>query len=103
MSRTDTSQGTAERRAHEPDQDRFRVIRSEEVDWKPFAAFPPAARLAVLVGEPTQRGPYVIRVRMPGGTKMMLHEHSEDRIYTVISAWGKSSTRANLALMDRAA
>ena len=66
-------------------QDRFRVISAEDVEWKPFAAFPPAARLAILVGDPTKHGPYVIRVKLPGGTKMLPHRHPEDRIYTVIS------------------
>jgi quercetin dioxygenase-like cupin family protein len=74
-----------QRRAHESGQERFRVIRSEEIEWKPFPAFPPAARLAVMVGEPTKPGPYMIRVRLPDGTKMMPHKHAEDRIYTVIS------------------
>jgi quercetin dioxygenase-like cupin family protein len=72
-------------RTHYPDQDRFHAIRSEDVEWKPFAAFPPAARLAVLIGDPQEAGPYVIRVRLPMGTRMMPHKHSEDRIYTVIS------------------
>lgn len=70
---------------HYPGQEQFRAIRSEEVQWRPFAAFPPDARLAVLVGDPTKPGPYLIRVKMPGGTKMMPHRHPEDRIYTVIS------------------
>lgn len=61
------------------------TIRSEDVEWKPFAAFPPAARLAVLVGEPTKPGPYLIRVKLPHDTRMMAHRHREDRIYTVIS------------------
>lgn len=70
---------------HQPDEDVFHVIRSEDVVWKPFAAFPTAARLAILVGDPTKPGPYVIRVRLPGNTRMMPHRHAEDRIYTVIS------------------
>jgi quercetin dioxygenase-like cupin family protein len=70
---------------HQPDEERFHVIRAEDVQWKAFAAFPPAARLAVLVGEPTKPGPYVIRVKLPGDTKMQPHRHAEDRIYTVIS------------------
>ena len=74
-----------ERRSHQPDEDRFRAIRSEDVEWRTFAAFPPTAKLAVLVGEPTKPGPYVIRVKLPHGTKMMPHKHAEDRIYTVIS------------------
>jgi len=72
-------------RTHQPDQDRFRAIRSEDVEWRPFAAFPPAARLAVLVGDPTRPEPYLIRVKLPHGTRMMPHKHAEDRIYTVIS------------------
>jgi hypothetical protein len=35
--------------------------------WKPFAAFPPSAPLAVVVGDPTGPGPYLIRVRVPAG------------------------------------
>ena len=41
------------------------------LDWKPFAAFPPEARLAVVVGHPTEPGLYVIRVKLPDGAKMM--------------------------------
>ena len=70
---------------HWPGEGEFLVIRSEDVAWKPFAAFPTQARLAVLVGDPTRPGPYVIRVRLPDGTRMMPHRHLEDRIYTVIS------------------
>lgn len=55
------------------------------MDWKPFPAFPPAARLAIVVGEPAEPGPYLIRVKVPAGVKLMPHRHPEDRIYTVIS------------------
>jgi hypothetical protein len=85
MPHTEPDQGTGQRPLHQPDEDRFHVIRSEEMQWKPFASFPPAARLAVLVGDPSKPGPYLIRVRLPAGTKMMPHKHAEDRIYTVIS------------------
>jgi quercetin dioxygenase-like cupin family protein len=71
--------------SHQLDQAVFRSILPEDIEWKPFAAFPPGARLAVLVGEPSRPGPYVIRVKMPSGAKMMPHRHPEDRIYTVIS------------------
>jgi quercetin dioxygenase-like cupin family protein len=72
-------------RPHQPGQAVFRSILPEDIDWKPFPAFPPSARLAVLVGEPTQAGPYVIRVKVPSGVKLMPHKHPEDRIYTVMS------------------
>lgn len=72
-------------RAHEPDESVFRSILPEDIEWKPFPAFPPSARLAVLVGEPTKSRPYVVRVRLPLAQKLMPHKHPEDRIYTVIS------------------
>ena len=72
-------------RNHQPGEAVFKSILPEDVDWKPFPAFPPGARLAVLVGEPTQAGPYLIRVKVPSGVKLMPHKHPEDRIYTVIS------------------
>jgi len=72
-------------RAHQPGQEAFRAILAENIDWKPFPAFPPEARLAVLVGQPSEAGPYMVRVKVPHGVKLMPHRHGEDRIYTVIS------------------
>src|ERR1700752_572492 len=80
---TETEKETV--RPHQPGQAVFRAIFSEDVEWKSFAAFPPEARLAVLVGQPSEPGPYVIRVKVPGGVKLMPHKHPEDRTYTVIS------------------
>jgi len=50
---------------HQPDQAEFKAILPEEILWRPFPAFPPAARLAVLVGQPSEVGPYVVRVKVP--------------------------------------
>ena len=72
-------------RPHLPGQSAFRSILPEQVEWRPFPAFPPEARLAVLIGEPSKPGPYVIRVKMAAGGKLMPHRHPEDRIYTVMS------------------
>jgi quercetin dioxygenase-like cupin family protein len=72
-------------RPHQPGQEIFRAILSEEIDWKSFPAFPPSVRLAILVGQPSQARPYTIRVKVPGGVKLMPHKHPEDRVYTVIS------------------
>jgi quercetin dioxygenase-like cupin family protein len=70
---------------HQPGQDAFRPVLPEDIDWQPFPAFPPSARLAIVVGQPTEPGPYVIRVKVPHGVKLMPHRHPEDRVYTVIS------------------
>ena len=72
-------------RVHQPDQATFRSVLHEDIDWKPFPAFPSSARLAIVVEEPSEPGPYVIRVKMPAGVKLMPHQHPEDRVYTVIS------------------
>ena len=72
-------------RPHQPGQAVFKAIISEDIEWKPFAAFPPSVRLAVVVGEPSNEGPYVIRVKVPRDVKLMPHRHPEDRVYTVIS------------------
>ena len=70
---------------HQPGEAEFRSVFPEDIDWKPFSAFPTPARLAVVVGEPTKPGPYVIRVKVPAGVKIMPHKHPEDRVYTIIS------------------
>jgi quercetin dioxygenase-like cupin family protein len=72
-------------RQHQPGEDRYFAILPEQIDWKPFPAFPPGVQLAVVVGHPTEPGPYVIRVRAPLGAKLLPHKHPEDRVYTVIS------------------
>ena len=71
--------------SHQRDQSIFKAVLPENIIWKPFPAFPPSARLAVMVGDPSQPGPYVIRVKLPDGVKLMPHRHPEDRIYTVMS------------------
>ncbi len=72
-------------RTHQPGEAMFRSIHAEDIEWKPFAAFPPGAQLAVLVGDPSKPGPYVTRVRVPAGVQIMPHKHPEDRMYTVMS------------------
>jgi len=72
-------------RQHQRDQAVFRSILPEDIDWQPFPAFPSSARLAVIVGQPSEPGPYVVRVKVPAGVKLMPHKHPEDRVYTVMS------------------
>ena len=75
----------SQRQPHQAGQDVFKASLPEDIDWQPFAAFPSSARLAVVVGQPAEEGPYVVRVKVPHGVKLMPHKHPEDRIYTVIS------------------
>jgi quercetin dioxygenase-like cupin family protein len=72
-------------RTRQPGQGIFKSVLPEDLDWQPFPAFPPSVRLAVVVGQPSESGLYVIRVKVPSGVKLMPHRHPEDRIYTVMS------------------
>jgi quercetin dioxygenase-like cupin family protein len=63
----------------------LKTILPENVEWKSFAAFPASVRLAVIAGQPSEAELFTIRVKVPGGTKLMPHRHPEDRVYTVIS------------------
>ena len=70
---------------HQPGQAVFRSILSQDVDFQPFAAFPPGVQLAVVVGDTAKAGPFTIRVKASAGVKLPPHRHHEDRVYTVIS------------------
>ncbi len=87
MSQGRASRSTSQEQNSQPVRDKagFRSILPDDIEWEPFAAFPPAARLAVVVGQPAEPKPYVTRVKVPHGVKLMPHRHPEDRVYTVIS------------------
>ena len=72
-------------RIHRPDQAIFRSVLPEDIDWKPFPAFPPSVRLAVVVGEPSELGLTSSGSRCRSGVKLMPHQHPEDRVSTVMS------------------
>ncbi|MFV8343491.1 cupin domain-containing protein [Flavobacterium sp. XS2P39] len=63
----------------------FNFVNSENIVWNSFPAFHEKIKLAILVGDPTKREPFIVRVKIPNGEKIMPHIHPEDRIYTVIS------------------
>ena len=63
----------------------FNFVNPENIVWNSFLAFPERIKLAILVGDPTKQEPFIVRVKVPNGEKIMPHIHPEDRIYTVIS------------------
>ncbi|HET6977246.1 MAG TPA: cupin domain-containing protein [Pyrinomonadaceae bacterium] len=65
--------------------DQLNAILPDNIDWQPFASLPSPVRLAVVTGQPSEPGPFTIRVKVPRDVKLMPHRHSEDRVYTVIS------------------
>jgi len=66
-------------------QSGVQAIRPDEIKWGSFAWLPAGAQRAVVFGDPSKPGQYVVRLRSPQGQRIMPHTHREDRIYTVLS------------------
>src|SRR2546429_2883939 len=61
-------------------------INADEVKWGPAPPnIPAGAQIAVLAGDPSSEGPYVVRLKMPANYKVPAHYHPKDEIATVIS------------------
>jgi quercetin dioxygenase-like cupin family protein len=62
------------------------MVNASDLKW---GAAPPAfnagAQMAVVDGDPTKPGPFVIRAKFPAGFKVMPHWHPTDESVTVIS------------------
>ena len=65
--------------------DRRLSMRPTEIVWRDQTALAPGARFAVLLGDPSQPGPYAFRLQAPAGHRAMPHSHPEERVYTVLS------------------
>lgn len=62
------------------------MLTAAESKWGPAPpVFNPGAMMAVESGDPSQAGPFVIRLKVPAGYKVMPHWHPTDENVTVIS------------------
>jgi hypothetical protein len=84
--------------AHQPGQDVFESVLSEDINRKPFAAFPPFGPPRCHRG--SALGGRTLHGQGPSahGVKLIPHRHPEDRVDTVISGvstsvWATSSMR----------
>ena len=58
----------------------------DAVKWGPVPpSFPKGAMIAVLSGDPSQDGPYVVRLKMPANYQIPAHHHSKVENITVLS------------------
>src|SRR4051794_38647736 len=61
-------------------------MNSGDLKWGPAPPnLPKGADIAVLSGDPSKDGPFVIRLKMPSGYKFPAHNHPKDEYVTVIS------------------
>jgi quercetin dioxygenase-like cupin family protein len=59
----------------------FPVVEPEQIQWKDAGK---GVKFAVISGDPSKPGPYVIRVVFPPGVMSAPHYHREDRYVTVM-------------------
>src|SRR5262249_4298316 len=68
------------------DEKGHEVVMPDAVKWVDGPpSLPPGAKIAVLEGDPTKEGPFVMRAKMPDGYKIMPHTHPKDERVTVLS------------------
>jgi quercetin dioxygenase-like cupin family protein len=61
-------------------------LNASQIKWEPAPpVLPKGAELAVLAGDPSKDGHYVVRLKMPTGYKIPAHNHPAAEMVTVIS------------------
>ena len=64
----------------------MRLYPAETIEWKAGpVALPAGAKMAVLEGDPTKEGPFVVRFQFPDGYYVAPHTHPKTERVTVIS------------------
>src|SRR5262249_14190621 len=62
------------------------IVPPQEIMWGPAPAMlPPGAEAAVLLGDPSKEGLFVLRLKIPAGYRVAAHTHPVDEVITVIS------------------
>src|SRR4029077_9108908 len=61
-------------------------VNASQIKWEPAPNFvPKGAQIAVLSGDPSKDGLYVVRLKLPAGYKIPAHNHPTMEMVTVIS------------------
>ena len=53
-------------------------MQPDDLKWSAPAAYAKGAQLAVIKGDPTKEGMYVVRLKVPAGFKIGAHTHPND-------------------------
>ena len=62
------------------------VLTDQEIKWAPGpASIPAGAEIAVLYGDPSKKGLFALRLKVPKDYRIAPHTHPEPEIVTVIS------------------
>jgi len=64
----------------------FKIYRPGDLKWSSeVKTLPPGAKVAVLEGDPSKEGPFVMRVKLPDGYRVPPHTHPKTERVTVLS------------------
>lgn len=58
---------------------------STDLPWKDAASLPPGAKIAVLEGDPSKDGLFLMRIRLPDGFHIPPHTHPKTERVTIMS------------------
>jgi quercetin dioxygenase-like cupin family protein len=62
------------------------IVTPDKLQWGPAPPiFPAGAQMAVVAGNPVKAGPFVVRLKLPDGYRVMPHWHPTAETVTVIS------------------
>ena len=65
--------------------DHHATVQPDALKWTAPAAYASGAQLAVIKGDPTKEGMYVVRLKAPKGFTIQAHTHPNDENVTVLS------------------
>jgi quercetin dioxygenase-like cupin family protein len=71
------------------------ILTPDEFQWKEGPPAVPYSKIAILEGDPSKRGFFVMRIKLSAGTKIPAHVHKNVERVTVISG------KFNLAMGDK--
>ena len=72
--------------AQEPARGTHIIMTPETIVWKPAPpSLPPGAQAAVLYGDPSKEGLFVLRLKLPKNYRIPPHTHPKPEIVTVVS------------------
>lgn len=94
--------GVASPKTPAPDQSQG-IVKPDGLKWTPFIG---PMQMALVSGDPSQPGAFVVRVKIPSGTVVAPHWHSTDEYLTVLDgqfsvAMGDVFDAGKLSVMER--
>jgi quercetin dioxygenase-like cupin family protein len=72
------------------------TVQPNALKWSQPAAYAKGAQLAVVKGDPSKEGFYVVRLKVPAGFKIPPHTHPNDENVTVLSGTFRIGTGEKL-------